>query len=498
MAAIGCNKKEQNPPAPVLEPSISSFKLEVKNNANKIKKDVFFNINRETNIISADIIGYTTFLDKDLEFVPTFELASVEKILVNGKEQVSGVTKIDFSKPVIYTVVNSENVEKSYTVNVNFSLSGLPTVVVNTEGGVEIKSKDDWVKANFSIDSKGLEDDIDNISIEIAGRGNSTWSYPKKPYKIKLESKTQILGMPKHKRWVLLANYIDRTMMRNDVAFLLGQKTKIAWTPHGKFVELVFNGKHVGNYYLCEQIRIDENRLPIKELSETSTDITGGYLLELDTYYDEVVKFRSAVKNFPVNVKEPGDKTTKEQAEYITNYFNTAETTLYGKEWLDKENGYKKYIDITSYVDIYLVSELIYHDEWRHPKSTYMFKDAGGKLCAGPMWDHDWLCFTQGKDVWFCKNYVWYPRFMEDPEFVALAKKRWKELYPEFYKVINYISQTGKQLTLSDQLNWAMWGKEGGVGPNDDRGLSFTNAVELMKNRYSERLEWLNKEINKW
>ena len=305
--------------------------------------------------------------------------------------------------------------------------------------------------------------------------------------------------MPEHKRWVLLANYIDRTLLRNDVAFYLGQRSALAWTPHGVFVELFLNGEHRGCYYLCEQIRIDENRLAINEMPPYSemaadADISGGYILELDTYYDEVNKFRSAVKAFPVNVNTPDENDIgSPQFIYIRNYFNEAETVLYSDYWLDPERGYKNYIDILSFADMYLISELIYHYEWIHPKSTYMYKDRGGKLCAGPMWDYDWLTFTQ-EGGWHCRNYLWYPRLFEDPEFRALLKQRWQTLYPVFAATGNYISAQRKMLAKSAQTDWKLWANS--ASPNGDQGLSYEGAVNLMASRFASRLSWLNEMIS--
>ena len=124
----------------------------------------------------------------------------------------------------------------------------LPQVVINTPNNQEIKSKTEWIEgATISITLADGTIDYESKDLEIRGRGNTTWEYPKKPYALKLGSKAEILGMPKHKRWVLLANWMDRTLMRNDVSFEIARQTGLAWTPRGKFVELVLNGKLMGN-----------------------------------------------------------------------------------------------------------------------------------------------------------------------------------------------------------------------------------------------------------
>ena len=168
-----------------------------------------------------------------------------EKVFIGNEEQISGFSVNNYDSPVEYKVVSSNNEVFVYKVEVN--ASKLPVVYINTPDSSPITSKEVWTE-NSSItiiNSDGSIGYSDN-QLQIRGRGNSTWGYPKKPYALKLSSKTSVLGMPKHKRWVLLANWLDRTLMRNDVAFQISRQTGLAWTPRGQFVELVLNGKHLG------------------------------------------------------------------------------------------------------------------------------------------------------------------------------------------------------------------------------------------------------------
>lgn len=503
LLAAGCGKDNADGGDKIVDPDaeapvIERFWFDTRNNP-RMSSNLTCRINAAEHTISASVDGATPLIPGTCTLTPTFTVPDGQTVYVNGTRQWSGVSRVDFSEPVTYRVENVNGEAAEYVVTLDFSFTGLPVVSVSTANAMPITSKEDWRKATIRIDGGGAYDDLAVTDIEIAGRGNSTWGYPKKPYKFKFDKRTEVLGMPEHKRWVLLANYIDRTMMRNDAAFYLGQHSSLAWTPHGVFVELVLNGEHKGCYYLCEQIRIDENRLDINEMPPSAEmaegdDITGGYILELDTYYDEVNKFRSAVKDFPVNVNTPdADDIGTRQFIYIRDYFNEAETVLYGSGWLDPEKGYKNYIDLQSFADIYLISELIYHYEWIHPKSTFIYKDRGGKLCAGPMWDYDWLTFTQ-ESGWHCRNYLWYPRLFEDPEFRAVLKERWQALYPVFAATGNYISEKSKTLKKSAELNWSMWTNN--EGPNDDKSMSYDAAVSLMISRFNRRLAWLNDEIN--
>ena len=138
--------------------------------------------------------------------------------------------------------------------------TGLPVVYVDTEGGQGIYSKEDYVKASLKIQGTEQYDGLDAVACDIRGRGNTTWYWPKKPYLLKLAEKQSIFGMPKHKRWILLANFMDRTLMRNLVSMkVASMMSNLAWTPGCVPVELVLNGKHMGSYLLIEQVRVDRD-----------------------------------------------------------------------------------------------------------------------------------------------------------------------------------------------------------------------------------------------
>lgn len=393
-----------------------------------------------------------------------------------------------------------------FTITVrNFDL---PVVYIDTPEQAEIVSKDDWVKdATMRIENTGNGGAYSKVSVK--GRGNSTWGFPKKPYAIKLDKKAQVLGMPKHKRWVLLANWMDRTLLRNSVAFEIAKKTGLEWTPKGQFVEVVLNGKHIGNYYLCEQIKIDENRLNIAEMEATDISgetITGGYLLELDVNYDEANKFRSdygqasdGVTGMPVNIKAPDEDVLQtEQFDYIKNYFNAAEAALYAGDFASA-GEYEAYIDVNTFIDWWFVHELAQNGEPGHPKSSYMYKDrdrdgTDGKLKAGPVWDFDWGTFVPGAADFYIKNAIWYGRLFQIPGFVTSVKERWASFKNEFDKIPDFIDSQATLIKNSEEINSRLWPISSTV--NGDESLSFEEAVERMKEAYKERVAWLDDAIN--
>ncbi len=372
----------------------------------------------------------------------------------------------------------------------------LPVVVIRTENEKEILDKENWINGKMTID--GI-DKFDNYSgdISIRGRGNSTWTYPKKPYAIKLDKKESILGMPKHKRWVLLANYIDRTLIRNHIAFEVSKRTGLEWTPSGQFVEVVLNDVHLGNYYLCEHIKIDKNRVDITEMNSSDLDeesITGGYLLEMDTYYDEVNKFKSATFDLPVMIKDPDEELlTMEQFDYIRNFIDSTEILLTEEDFA-KTRRYTSHIADTTFADWWIVMELTYNHEAKHPRSSYFYKDRSDVLKAGPVWDFDWGTFRRMSD--FCaKDAIWYPQLFKDSEFVKIVKARWELFKPAFEEIALLIEEEGNSLSISAELNDAIWDISNIADVNEDATLSYKDAFKKMKNNYLYRLEWLDENI---
>lgn len=491
-----------------INPSNAVFDMDVENGTSQIALDLVSNAASRSNAVS-----YVTS-------PVNFKLIRIEPSVNENGEVKSGqyrayVQDLDLSNEYsdkVALVLSTKdgagnNIQLSSAVfTITLRNFDLPVVYIDTPDQAEILSKDEWVKgATMSIENTTDGGTYSKVSIK--GRGNSTWSYPKKPYAIKLDKKAAVLGMPKHKRWVLLANWMDRTLLRNSVAFEIAKKTNLEWTPNGQFVEVVLNGKHMENYYLCEQIKIDEVRLNIAEmeLTDISEDnLTGGYLLELDINYDEINKFRSTYgqasdgnAGMPVNIKAPDEDVLQtEQFNYIKEYFNAAEAALYADDFTSSGN-YKNYVDVNAFIDWWFVHELAQNGEPGHPKSSYMYKDRdsrGGKLKAGPVWDFDWGTFTPGATSFYIKNAIWYNRLFLDSDFVASVKSRWSSFKNKFDEIPVFIDSQAALIKNSAEINSRMWPVTSTV--NGDESLSFDEAVERMKAAYQERVAWLDNAIS--
>lgn len=465
--------------------SITAFSFTNAKNGANVLKDVVATIEGNNITISSP------YITKASALIANFDC--IGNVYVGDQHQVSGSSVVDFSDDVVYKVVGADGKENLYTVDVKYS--GLPIMEIVTPDSVAITSKEDWtkgvsykiIKTDGSVDCEG--------TMQMKGRGNTTWSYPKKPYAIKLDSKEKVLGLAKEKRFDLLANWMDRTLLRNDVSYKIANLTStMGWNPRGEFVEVVLNGKHIGNYYLCEHIKIGSNRVDINEMEATATEgeaITGGYIMELDTYYDETYKFKSAIKQLPYMFKDP-DEVNDAQFNYMKNYVDTLESSLYD-ETKFAARKFADYMDLDSYVDWWLVYELAGNDEPNHPKSCYCHKDINGKMIAGPVWDFDWGSFVYG-GAWKAKGSLYYPQLFKDAEFVKIVKSKWAAQKSLYEDVADYIESQGEYLSHSDEMNIALWPITSTA--NGDESMSYAEAVNRMLTRYKARIEWLDSKIN--
>ncbi|MDE6125779.1 MAG: CotH kinase family protein, partial [Muribaculaceae bacterium] len=238
---------------------VSSAMMRVEWGAGSSIQSFTVNGSREAELLDGSLLMVRLPYGTDAgKCVPTF-VTSAAGIYCDGVRLVSGESELDLSMPRDLTVRSRSGVQS--TVRVAASYSDLPILYLSTPAAIE--SKEVWVEGSRLelLNTPGRGQDMD-VSLSVKGRGNSTWNYPKKPYALKLDKKDAVLGMPRHKRWVLLANYIDPSKMRNALAFEVARQTEsLAWTPRGTFVDLVVNGRMMGNYYLCEQIRVDPDRV---------------------------------------------------------------------------------------------------------------------------------------------------------------------------------------------------------------------------------------------
>lgn len=261
----------------------------------------------------------------------------------------------------------------------------IPTLYIDTDPYVdEITSKTDYLTANLRYVPYGDGTDILEQEVSIRGRGNTSWYYPKKPYRLKFDKKQALGGLKKAKSFVLLSNYIDNTLMRNAVAMKVAQLLELPYTNNIVPVNLVFNGHQRGNYMLTHKVGINAGSVDIDE--------NEGILWELDTNFDEEFKFRDSRFNLPCMVKDPdfheitGD-TPEEIDEIWTYWQQDLEKALHA---VDEGKWYEAF-DAEQLVKFMLVQDIVLNGEISHPKSVFLYKEnKDGKYKFGPIWDFDW------------------------------------------------------------------------------------------------------------
>jgi hypothetical protein len=346
-----------------------------------------------------------------------------------------------------------------------YQLTNLPTVVINTAGGADIVSKDNYINSNVYIVSGGGKELLSAAQTQIKGRGNASWDFPKKPYKIKFAEKQSPLGAPAHdKTWTLINNYGDKTLMRNILAFEVSRRVGMAYTPFCTPVDVILNGEYEGCYQFCDQVEVDGGRVPAKD----------GYLIEIDAYnYTEAVNFWSA-KGMPVTVKYPdSDKITQAQKSFIQNYFGKMETAVFASDFKDAKDGYRKYLDLDSFLKNFIVGEFCGNTDtyW----SVYMYKDAKeGVLYTGPVWDYDLAFENDGRtypindlrDYIYCTNgsvasdavrNMVNRIVKQDPAAKERLRELWNGVKPYLSTLNNYVDDTSALLEESQQLNFRRW-----------------------------------------
>lgn len=366
---------------------------------------------------------------------------------------------------------------RTYTVDVDWltdKQGAVPRIDIEVEGGYQLihYDKETYRNAKITITGYGVYDDfVDSVSIK--GRGNSTWGYSKKPYRLKFDKKKKPFGLTNGKSWVLLANAQKGAMMANAIAMKVGQLSNTPYANHIIPVELYMDGKYMGSYMFTEHVGFSNNSVDIDE------DLGTGYMIELDDYYDEDYKFKSDSYNLPANIKEPdlGDFEESEAMEKFYNIqgdFNRFETSLYNGSSIER------LLDLDAAARFMLTNDLVLNQELGHPKSTYLWREdmtsSSSKIVLGPLWDFDWgfgyesassYCYVGSTNPLFNVNSVMYGKagfdfftdLMNRPEFKKHYYKVWKEFVERgcLQELCEYIDDYYNFAKSSFENNYDIW-----------------------------------------
>lgn len=463
--------------------------------------------------MSSEISGST--------FVPSFDI-TCRSITVDGRTQVSGETPQDFSKDVLYKVELYNGAVYPVTVRLR-KIPPFPVVHITTEGGARIVSKEDYVNGTVTFEDRGgVYSDVKELTapMRIRGRGQTTWNMPKKPYRIKLDEKSKVFGVASSKDWVLLANYADKTLLRNVVAMKLSEIVGMSWTPAMYPVNVFLNGTPLGMYTFSEHKKIARHRVditPVTPGDNSGEALTGGYYLEIEQN-DAVAYDWTASYQVPLVFKEPErEELTHEQRVYVRNYFKDFEAALDSDSFTDPETGYRAFIDVDSFIADYLVQEITKNIDGNLRKSTFLTKERNRKLKMYHVWDFDLalgncnylnveFTATNGPEGWFVKTQgrtdqgrgkSWYKRMFEDPAFVAEVKAKWNEIKPRLDGIPDFIEEEYESVKEQADANFVIWPiLNTYVWPNLYAAGTYRQHVDFMKNYYVQRIAWLDRNIN--
>lgn len=438
-----------------------------------------------------DSYSYIRILQTDGEYAKNHfaiaELALYNVTKVGGESIKIQDAEYDYIKTPFGRVYNID-------VNSLTSNGNVPRIDIDIVDNAEVVEKDTYLDANFRITGNGVFEDFED-SVTIKGRGNSTWGYPKKPYRLKFGSKVKPFGLKKGKSWVLLANYQTGSLLANAIAMKAGKLAEVPYTNDIIPVELYINGTYRGSYMFTQHVSISGNSV--------DEDDEVAYRLELDTYYDETYRFRSSIYNLPVNFKDPDlddyEDETERTAKYnaIVDDFNNLESIIYSN------GNISSVLDVDNSARFMFVNELVMNQELGHPKSVFLWRgditSPDSKITFGPLWDFDWGFGyeTTGNYCTIAYDNDYYNSGMPNSGngrtfFTTLINN--DEFKCSYYKVCKEFFNSGRVDELNEYIaSYFEYAEESFINNSTkwSDGANYGSQIERMQNWLKNRVEYM-------
>ena len=395
--------------------------------------------------------------------------------------------------------------------------SGIPVVIMNTVNAEEPYDKEHNIPSYVRIIDTDNSYVIDTATTRL--RGNASLNFAKKPYRIKFESKQRPLDAPaKAKKWTLISNYGDKTLMRNLLAFHISEVIGMPYTPYGRSVDVILNGEYKGCYQLCDQIEVNKNRVNIDEMETSDISgeaLTGGYLWEIDAYADQEVSWFNSNHNIPVTIKSPDEEDiTPEQSKYVADFFNKMEETVYATYFDNKDYGWRSILDAETFLKHFLIGELSGNTDtyW----SVYQYKKRGeDKAYTGPVWDFDiafdndyrtyplnnkseFVCFNGGSTAGSMGQFV-RRVVLQDAQTIPELREIWAVARCngiDSASLCMWIDSIAEEIDRSQTFTFMRWdilNRQEHMNPVA-RG-SFAAEVAYLKEYITKRVEWMDKKL---
>ena len=487
---------------------MTSFSLKKSKNSG-LANDIAFKYDEQTRTFSAMYLKWIDGEEPEM-LVPTFETDG-ESVQVNGMDVVSEKTAISFAEDFTVTVVAEDGSTADYNIIFNCPQINTELPVLHMKPDYLISSKDNYVDTYIQLYDKTAEstgegwwDSAEKGKIEMRGRGNSTWGLPKKPFRMKFTEKFSPIGLnhAKEKSWVILAQDMDKSLLRTHLAFEYSRilfnaadnyhhEKAVLFTPCSRFINVYLtgdyydsstgrtrymDGEYLGVYQMSDQVQRADGRIAVDKLKASDgadpDKITGGYVIEADLH--EGNHYTS--KGIKLTYKYPEDDDFDQaQYDYITDFINKAEAALYGSNYKDPENGWRKYFDEKTLADFIIVKEFV--GDLDGYTSTYMYKRRGyDKLFFGPIWDCDkgWnndkrvphyeyqplesLMIYAGFWMPPYVNNDWFHRLWTDETFRAFVAKRWADKKEELKAVTSKVlAEVPADMAKAIEANFEVW-----------------------------------------
>ena len=504
-------------PAPEKPPEECKAKLTAlvlsKEDNPTLAKDLIFTIDEDALVASVSV-DYQNYAD----------LATLSAALLRAStdgqsvsyDQVMQGGKVDLLDNPNLIVTDADGNGKLYQVKVSRKINQLPIVNITLAEDKTVAEIDRNLTTamTVSIDCTGADgyESLNTVNGKIRGRGNSTWKWDKKPYKIKLDKAVSLLGLDENRDWILLANYADKSLLRNTLAYEMGRVlNNLFWTPTQYPVDLFINGEYQGVYGFGEHMEVSEGRVDI----EVSNDVDTDYFLEIggmaltgeyedkDYFHTDSHLIRFATYKSP----EPSQITEAQKA-YIADYFEKAEAAIRSGE------GYEEYIDVDSFIDWIILHELSYNIDSCFRRSCYLVKEKGGKIKMGPIWDFD-LAFgnfsrdnkkyddlitpgSDAEDAYIKENWCTY--LLKDPEFCRRLYQRWQEVRDDLLETADLtLTHYSALLDGSQQENfsvWKIWDERAGYQSSwCSAANTYEKQIQYLRDFLNKRAKWMDQNL---
>lgn len=445
-------------------------------------------------------------------------------IKADGEFLISGQSALDLRQPAEIIVASKSGTEFTVTLRVETLNTGLPSVALTTEGFDKITSKTEYLSCGIYTGGGDKNicpyaaDETMTLTGVVKGRGNTSWGFPKKGYTLKLDEKAALLDLPPSKDWTFISNYQDKTLLRNDFASKLSEAVGLKANMKTRSVDFWLNGKYWGVYLLTEKIEIEENRIDIAGFDPSLPPAKTGYLFEWDGHVQEIsekqksgwtktenvtydpaqdVYFIHTTGWLVIHKPSPAD-ITPEHLKYLFEFITRIETALDSGDFKTAD----RYMDLESFVQWYLVEDIMKNMDAGFWSSCYMYLDECGVLHMGPVWDFDMSlgncnyggCDTPDGD--YISGSWYYRHLLRMPEYRELTQKIFREKYDAILSIKDYVAGAAAMLERSLDHNFSVWdilGRSVGANPeNVADAATYDEQIDIMLDFFDRRLQFVS------